>query len=131
MEIEQSYEEVHKRKTKASVMTIEEEEAPWYYGIMKYLELGAYLDDANKRKHHSIRMMATQYILCGGQLYRRFYDDIHLRCLKKEEAKTVTKEVHQGIYGPHMNGGMLAKKILRTEYFWNTMETNCVDYVKS
>ena len=76
-------------------------------------------------------MMATQYFLCGGQLYRRFYDDIHLRRLKKEEAKTVTEEVHQGICGPHMNGGMLAKKILRIEYFWNTMETNCVEYVKS
>ncbi|XP_050278107.1 uncharacterized protein LOC126719617 [Quercus robur] len=59
LEIEQSYEEVHKRKTEASVMTIEEEEAPWYYGIMKYLELGAYPDGADKREHCSIRMMAT------------------------------------------------------------------------
>ena len=39
-EIEQSYEETHKRKTEASVMTIEEEEVPWYYDIMKFLELG-------------------------------------------------------------------------------------------
>ena len=30
-----------------------------------------------------------------------------------------------------MNGRMLAKKILRMGYYWNTMETNCVDYVKS
>ena len=60
LEIEQSYEEVHKGKTKASAMTIEEEEVQWYYDIMKFLELGAYLDDADKRKHHSIRMMATQ-----------------------------------------------------------------------
>ena len=26
---------------------------------------------------------------------------------------------------------MLAKKILRIGYYWNTMETNCVDFVKS
>ena len=71
LEIEQSYEEVHKRKTEASVMTIEEEEASWYYGIMKYLELGAYPDGAEKRECRSIRMMATQYILYGGQLYRK------------------------------------------------------------
>ncbi|XP_050252747.1 uncharacterized protein LOC126699144 [Quercus robur] len=131
LEIEQSYEEVHKGKTKASAMTIEEEEVQWYYDIMKFLELGAYLDDADKREHHSIRMMATQYILCGGQLYRRSYDGIHLHCLKKEEAKRVMEEVLQGIYDPYMNGRMLAKKILRMGYFWNTMETNCVDYVKS
>ena len=131
LEIEQSHEEVHKRKTKAPVMTMEEEEVLWYYDIMKFLELGAYLNGANKREHHSIRMMETQYILCGGRLYGRSYDGIHLRCLKNEEAERVMEEVHQGICGPHMNGRMLVKKILRIAYYWNTMETDCVDYVKS
>ena len=37
LEIEQSYEEVHKRKTEASVMAIEEEGVPWYYDFMKFL----------------------------------------------------------------------------------------------
>ena len=98
---------------------------------MKFLELEAYLDGADKKERCSIRMMATQYILYGGKLYRRSYDGIHLYCLKKEEAERVMEEVNQGIYGPHVNGRMLAKKILRIGYFWNTMETNCVDYVKS
>ena len=59
LKIEQSYEELHKRKTEASVMAIKEEEGSWYYDIMKFLELGAYPDGADKREHHSIRMMAT------------------------------------------------------------------------
>ena len=58
LKIEQSYEEVHKRKAKVLVMTIEEV-VPWYYGIMKFLELGAYLGGADKRECRSIRMMAT------------------------------------------------------------------------
>ena len=41
------------------------------------------------------------------------------------------EENHQGICGPHMNGRMLAKKILRIGYYWNTMETDCVNFVKS
>ena len=65
MEIEQSYEEVHKRKTEALVMTTEEEEVLWYYDIANFSELGAYLDGADKRECYSIRMMATQYILVG------------------------------------------------------------------
>ena len=40
-------------------------------------------------------------------------------------------EIHQGFCGLHMNGGMLAKKILKMGYYWNTMETDCVDFVKS
>ena len=86
LEIEQSYEEVHKGKTKASVITIKEEKVLWFYDIMKFLELGAYLDDADKRERRSIRMTTTQYILCGAQLYKRSYDGIHLRYLKKEKA---------------------------------------------
>ena len=112
-------------------MTIEEEGIPWYYDIMKFLELGVNLDGADKREHHSIRVMATQYITCRGQLYKRSYDGIHLHYLKKEKAKRVMEEVHQGICGPHMNGRMLVKKILRIRYFWNTIEIDCVDYVKS
>ena len=98
-------------------MAIKEEEVPWYYNIMKFLEQGTYLDSADKREHRSIRMLATQYILCGGQLYRRSYNGIHLYCLKREEAERVMKEVHQGICGPYINGRMLAKKILRIGYY--------------
>ena len=56
---------------------------------------------------------------------------MHLYCLKKEEAERFMEEVHQGISGPHMNRRMLAKKILRIGYYWNTMETDCVDFMKS
>ena len=69
---------MHKRKTEASVLTVVEEEVLWYYDIMKFLKLGAYLDGANKRECRSIKMMATQYILCSGQLYKRSYDGLHL-----------------------------------------------------
>ena len=117
LEIEQSYEEVHKRKTEASIMAKEEEEVPWYYDIMKFLEVGAYPNDADKRECCSIRMMATQYILCEGQLYRKSYDGVHLCCLKREDVERVMEEAHQGICGPHMNGRLLAKKILRMGYY--------------
>ena len=66
LKIEQSYGMVHKEKVEASVLVIKEERIPWYYNIMKYLELGVYPDGADKRERRSIRMMVMQYILCGG-----------------------------------------------------------------
>ena len=57
---------IHKERAKASVLVIEEEEVSWYSNIMRFLELGVYPNGANKRERHSIRMMAMQYILCGG-----------------------------------------------------------------
>ena len=131
LEIEQSYGMLHKEKAEASVLVIEEEGVPQYYDTMKFLELGVYLDGVSKRERCSIRMMAMQYILRGVQLYRRSSDGIHRCYLKKEEVEKVMEEIHQGICGPHMNGRMLAKKILRIGYYWNTMEIDCVYFVKS
>ena len=34
------------------------------------------------------------------------------------------------VYGPHMGGHMLARKIMRTDYFWLTMETDCCQFVQ-
>ena len=95
-----------------------------------FLELGIYPNGVRKKERRSLRMMTIQYILYGGQLYKRSYDRAHICCLRKEEAKRVMEEVHQGICGPHMNEKMLVKEILRMGYYWNTMETNCISFVK-
>ena len=104
---------VHKEKAEASVLVIEEEGVPQYYDIMKFLELRVYLDGADERENRSIRMMAMQYILYGGQLYKRSYDGIHLRSLKKEEAEKVMEEIHQGICGPHMKWANFSQEDLK------------------
>ena len=98
---------------------------------MKFLESEVYTNDIDKRECCLVRMMAMQYILYGGQLYQRSYDDIQLHCLKKEKAEKVMEEVLKGISGPHMNGRMLAKKIPMMGYYWNTMKIDYVDFVKS
>ena len=40
------------------------------------------------------------------------------------------KAIHEGVYGPSMNETVLAKKIARQGYFWLTMETNYVKFIK-
>lgn len=38
-------------------------------------------------------------------------------------------ETHEGQCGPHMSGFMLARKILRQGYYWQTMKNVCFKYV--
>ena len=45
--------------------------------------------------------------------------------LGRGSADQVMREVHVGVCGPHMGGHMLTRKIMRTSYFWLTMETDC------
>ena len=64
-------------------------------------------------------------------MYKRTPDLNLLRCLDAEEAKKIMNEVHARVCGPHMNGYVLAKKILRAGYYWLTMERDCFHFVKN
>ena len=101
---------------------------PWYYDIRNFVEDKAYPEGADREDRRVLRLLATQYILYGGVLYQRSYKGVHLRCVDKEEAKKLIKEVHQGVCGPHMNGPMLAKKIVRLGFYWVIMEVDCIEH---
>ena len=53
-----------------------------------------------------------------------------LRYIDKEEVDYMMKEARSGVCGLHMNRHLLTKKIMRTRYFWLTMEHNCVNFVR-
>ena len=57
--------------------------------------------------------MANKYIIVGSTLFRRGFNGELLRCLTDEEVYKVVGEAHSGACGGHINGLMLAKKILR------------------
>ncbi|XP_070010242.1 uncharacterized protein [Nicotiana sylvestris] len=49
-----------------------------------------------------------------------------LRCVDAKEASKLLEDVYVGTCSLHMNGFVLAKKILRAGYFLITMETDCI-----
>ena len=53
-----------------------------------------------------------------------------IRCVDKTEADTLMLQVHVGTCGPHMNGVLLAKKIMLQDYFWSTTEADCYQFVR-
>ena len=77
-----------------------------------------------------MRRLAIQFRLIDGILFKRASNGLLLRCLSKNEALKVMREIHAGECGPHMNGVALAKKIQRQGYFWLTMMADCIEEVK-
>ena len=61
-------------------------------------------------------------MICEETLYRRSTNDMLLLCLDRAFVDRVMREVHAGVCGPHMGGHMLARKIIRTGYFWLTID---------
>ncbi|XP_060190766.1 uncharacterized protein LOC132620060 [Lycium barbarum] len=53
-----------------------------------------------------------------------------LRCIDAKEVEKIMNEVHAGVCKPHMNRYVLAKKILRSGYYWLTMERDCFRFVR-
>nr|XP_027090324.1 uncharacterized protein LOC113711359 [Coffea arabica] len=103
---------------------------PWYNDIKEFLRTGSYPLHAGTKDKSFLRRMASKFFLNGEVLYKRTSDLNLLRCVDEDEAQYMMKEVHSGVCGPHMNGHLLAKKIMRTGYFWLTMEHDCIDFVR-
>ncbi|RVW23216.1 Retrovirus-related Pol polyprotein from transposon 17.6 [Vitis vinifera] len=88
------------------------------------------IESATAKDRRALRHLATRFVICGDTLYRRSADGMLLLCLDRASADRVMREVHSGVCGPHMGGHMLARKIMRTGYFWLTMETDCCQFVQ-
>ena len=54
----------------------------------------------------------------------------YLKCVKESEAKYILKEVHEGIFLDHIGLRSLVSKIIRTCYFWPTMQKDARKFVK-
>ncbi|RDX78618.1 Tf2-11, partial [Mucuna pruriens] len=73
---------------------------------------------------------AVRYTLVGQWLYRRGFAFPLLRCLDGNEVEYVMKEVLEGVCGTHIGGQALASKIARAGYYWPTLRSDCMSYVK-
>ncbi|WKA10892.1 hypothetical protein VitviT2T_028440 [Vitis vinifera] len=103
---------------------------PWYHDTYHFLRLGVYPKAATAKDRRTLRQLVARFVICGKTLYRRSADGMLLLCLDRASADRVRREVHAGVCGPHMGGHMLARKIMRTGYFWLTMETDCCQFVQ-
>ena len=102
----------------------------WYHDIYRFLRLGAYPEAAMAKDKRALRQLATRFVICDKTLYKRLVDGMLLLCLDYASTNRVMREVHAGVCGPRMGGHLLARKIMRTDYFWLTMETDCFQFVQ-
>ncbi|RVW20536.1 Transposon Tf2-8 polyprotein [Vitis vinifera] len=108
----------------------DQDELPWYRDIYQFLECDAYLESASAKDRRALRQLATRFVICGDALYSRLPNGLLLLCLDRSTTDKVMREVHAEVCGPHMGGHMLARKIMRTGYFWLNMEKNCCQFVQ-
>ena len=94
---------------------------PSYHDIYQFLRYGTYPEAMTTKDRRVLRQLATCFVIRGETLYTHAADGVLLLCLDQDSADRVMREVQARVFGPHMRGHMLARKIMRTGYFWLTM----------
>ena len=54
----------------------------------------------------------------------------YLKCVNEEEARYILEEIHAGVCGDHVGPRSLVNKVIRTGYFWPTMQVDAIEIVK-
>ncbi|XP_077222030.1 uncharacterized protein LOC143855863 [Tasmannia lanceolata] len=106
------------------------DDKPWYTDIKNLILGKGHPTEASGKERRSPQKLASNFVICGEELYRRSFDGIQLLCIDEDQAAELIEQTHDGVCGPHMNGKMLSRKILRLGYYWLTMEADCYAYVK-
>ncbi|XP_070053023.1 uncharacterized protein [Nicotiana tomentosiformis] len=122
--------QIRERHGYCNTIEIEPDIQPWYHDIKRFMKIKKYPEQASGDQKRTIRRLASSFFLSGEILYKRTPDLNLLRCVDTLEAEKIMNEVHSGVCGPHMNGYVLVKKILRAGYYWMTMKKDCFSFVR-
>ena len=69
-------------------------------------------------------------MILSDTLYKRGFSMPYLKCVDEDEAKYILEEIHQGVYKDHAGPRSLVSKVVRTGYFWPTMQVDAVELIK-
>ena len=85
---------------------------------------------SNPKEASKLRTRSARFTIHRGILYKYGLSTPILKCVGKEDANYVLKEVHEGICGNHIGARSLAVKALRQGYYWPTMLKDATELVK-
>ena len=94
-------------------------EPSWMDPIWDYLGDGTLPSDPKEAS--KLRARSSRFTVHRGTLYKRGFSTPILKCVGKEDANYILREVHEGICGNHIGDRTLARKTLRQGYYWPTM----------
>ena len=96
--------------------------------IWDYLIEGLLPNDPNEAS--KLRSRFSKFTIHRGTLYKRGFFTPILKCIAREDADYVLREVHEGICGNHIGARALVGKVLRQGYYWPTILRDATELVR-
>ena len=108
--------EVQKRPSIKEVLTfVIQSTNNWITPIISFLQDRRLPQDVKEAK--KIKKRAARFTILNDTLYKRGFSMPYLKCVDKDEAKYILKEIHEGVCGDHAGTRSLVSKVIRTSYF--------------
>ena len=117
----------HPSIEEAPTLTIQSTNS-WMTPIISFLLDGHLPQDIDKAR--KIRKRVARFTILNDTLYKRGFSMPYLKCVDQDEAKYILDEIYEGVYGDHAGPRSLVSKVIRTGYFWPTMQVDAVELVK-
>ncbi|XP_023898431.1 uncharacterized protein LOC112010319 [Quercus suber] len=108
-------------------LTIQSKDS-WITSILSYLQDGWLLQDIEEAR--KVKKRAARFTIMNDSLYKRGFPMPYLKCIDESEAKYILEEVHEGICRDHTSPRSLVSKIIRTSYFWSTMQKDAREFIE-
>ena len=90
-------------------------EPSWMDPIWDYLVEGALPSDSKEAS--KLKARSAKFTIHRGTLYKRGFSAPILKCIRREDANYILREVHEGICGNHIGARALVGKALRQGYY--------------
>ena len=100
----------------------------WMDPIWDYLVNGTLPSDPKEAS--KLKARSARFTVHRGTLYKRGFSASILKCVGKEDANYILREVHEGICGNHIGARTLVGKTLRQGYYWPTMLKDTTELVR-
>ncbi|GKA67736.1 reverse transcriptase domain-containing protein [Tanacetum coccineum] len=96
-----------------------EEKRSWMIPIKEYLLSGLLLEDTNEAR--KIRIQVPPYKLIRGNLYKRSFFTLWLRCIAPPHTDKIIKEIHEGSCRFNAEPRSMVVRITKQGYYWPSM----------
>ena len=96
--------------------------------ILSFLQDGQLPQD--NKKARKVRKRVARFTILNDTLYKRGFSISYLKCVDEEEAKYILEEIHEGVCRDHAGPRSLVSKVIKTGYFWPTMQVDAKELVK-
>ena len=99
----------------------------WMDPIVTYIKDGSLSSDQAEAQKDKIR--SSRFTILNDELYKRGFSQPYVKCLGPGDAECVLREIHEEVCGNHSRPRSLVDQVVRTGYFWPTMQKDATQVV--